>query len=334
MSWGEIFFGFHGRINRKIYWLASVAVALAGLPFNALLAYLATGNLFTPEVWQDTPARNGAWELIWLANIAFLAWPMSAITVKRLHDRNRPGTLWYVYAGGAILLSLAFQLTPEPAEKSVGLATGAVTLFMLAVYLFFEVAVLRGTPGPNAYGADTLPPDYFGGDRNIFSWMLALEGRIGRRSWWLGFAILFAVWIAIMTVLAGILAPIVARHPEFQRAAPDPAWIESAEAEPFRRWVEIFLPILILSLWSFIALGVKRLQDRSLSGWLILVVALPLLAVIFSSNPAQSPFGENFAALAQLFLLASAIWSVLQFGIFKGETGPNRHGPDPLAERS
>jgi hypothetical protein len=32
-----------------------------------------------------------------------------------------------------------------------------------------------------------------------------------------------------------------------------------------------------------------------------------------------------------LLLLASAIWSVLQFGILKGVTGPNPHGPDPLA---
>ena len=31
MSWGEIFFGFRGRINRKVYWLGSLAVSVAGL---------------------------------------------------------------------------------------------------------------------------------------------------------------------------------------------------------------------------------------------------------------------------------------------------------------
>ena len=326
MSWGELFFGFHGRINRKTWWLASTAVGLAGLPFNALLAYLAG----TPDILQGTPGRSGNLELIWLANIAFLAWPMSAITVKRLHDRSRPGTLWYVYAGGAVFLSIALQLT----QAGAGLAAFAVTLIMLAAYLFFEVAVLRGTPGPSAYGADTLPPDYYGGDSTVLSWMLALEGRIGRRSWWLGFAILCTVWIVILTVLAGALAPIVAQHPEFEQTPPGPAWMESAEAEPFRRWVEIFLPVIFLSLWSFIALGVKRLQDRGLSGWLILVVAVPLLVVMLSANPATSPFGPGIAALAKLLLLASVIWGVLQFGIFNGETGPNSHGPDPLAGRS
>jgi uncharacterized membrane protein YhaH (DUF805 family) len=42
---------------------------------------------------------------------------------------------------------------------------------------------------------------------------------------------------------------------------------------------------------------------------------------------------EDVARLALLLLMASVIWSVLQFGILKGETGPNQHGPDPLAGR-
>ena len=54
MSWGDIFFGFRGRINRKVYWAGSVAVGVAGFLFAALLAYLATGNPLAPEVWGET----------------------------------------------------------------------------------------------------------------------------------------------------------------------------------------------------------------------------------------------------------------------------------------
>jgi uncharacterized membrane protein YhaH (DUF805 family) len=89
-----------------------------------------------------------------------------------------------------------------------------------------------------------------------------------------------------------------------------------------------------LAIWSLIALGVKRLHDRGLSGWLILVVVLPLAGALLAPEIAETfKPGESFVSLTLLLLLASAIWSVLQFGIFKGETGPNSHGPDPLARQ-
>jgi uncharacterized membrane protein YhaH (DUF805 family) len=82
-------------------------------------------------------------------------------------------------------------------------------------------------------------------------------------------------------------------------------------------------------------LGVKRLHDRGLSSWLILVVVIPFCGALAAPSIAETfELGESFVTLTLLLLLASAIWSVLQFGIFKGETGPNSHGPDPLAGQS
>jgi uncharacterized membrane protein YhaH (DUF805 family) len=66
-----------------------------------------------------------------------------------------------------------------------------------------------------------------------------------------------------------------------------------------------------------------------LSTWLILVVVLPLLGAILLPGAAA----ENAVRLTLLLLMASLIWSVLQFGILQGEIGPNPHGPDPLAGR-
>jgi uncharacterized membrane protein YhaH (DUF805 family) len=71
-----------------------------------------------------------------------------------------------------------------------------------------------------------------------------------------------------------------------------------------------------------------------LSSWLILVVVLPLLAtVLFVGADVMPGGGDGGVQLPAVLLLASLIWGVLQFGILKGEAGPNKHGPDPLGEQ-
>jgi uncharacterized membrane protein YhaH (DUF805 family) len=339
MSWGEIFFGFRGRINRKSYWLGSILVAIAGLLFVALLAYLATGNPNAPEVWQRPADKSGVWAPVWMAYFLFLAWPSSALAVKRLHDRDRPAWLWYAYYG----IAAAFSLLPVrgTAGAEADPAAGAATLMLLifGAYIMFELSILRGTAGQNQHGADPMPPGYYGGDFSFWSWMLALEGRIGRAKWWLGLLTVLGAIICASLAMTLIVKTFSGQHPELERDLSDPAWINSKEAAPllFRLGLWAIIPslALLLALWSLIALSVKRLHDRGLSSWLILVVVLPLTGALLAPLIAESfELGESFVPLARLLLLASAIWSVLQFGIFKGETGPNDHGPDPLSGRS
>jgi uncharacterized membrane protein YhaH (DUF805 family) len=114
--------------------------------------------------------------------------------------------------------------------------------------------------------------------------------------------------------------------------------MKSAEGAPIvlklTLWLAVPSLIMLLALWSSIALGVKRLHDRGLSSWLILVVVLPFAATLAMPEAIQR-FGwdELFAGrLVSLLFAASAIWSILQFGILKGQAGPNSHGPDPSAE--
>jgi uncharacterized membrane protein YhaH (DUF805 family) len=339
MSWGEIFFGFRGRINRKIYWLGSVAVAIAGLLFIALLAYLATGNPTAPEVWQRPADKSGVWVPVWAAYFLFLAWPASALAVKRLHDRDRPAWLWYVYY--AITAAISFLSVRGAADAQADPAASAATfaLLLFGAYVIFELCILRGTTGQNQHGADPMPPGYYGGDYSIMSWMLALEGRISTRKWWLGVLINGGTVLAVSLMLAFSVSAFLRGHPGLEQNLSNPEWANSWEAWPIliKLQLRVMLPALrtSLSLWSLIALSVKRLHDRGLSGWLILVVLLPLFVASLAPSLAQIfELGENFVLLTYIFLLASAIWSVLQFGIFKGETGLNRHGPDPLARRS
>jgi uncharacterized membrane protein YhaH (DUF805 family) len=336
MSWGDIFFSFRGRINRKVYWAGSVLVGLLGFLFAALLAYLATRNPLAPEVWERPADKASIWAPVWLAYFGFLAWPSTALAVKRLHDRDRPVWIWYVYYALALAVSLV-PLRPSLASEA-NPASGllAAPLAFLAGYIFFELGVFRGTPGPNAHGDDPLPPDYYGGDYNFWSWMFALEGRISRSKWWLGILVLTSVMIAVSFATVLILNSFMAAHPEFQKHLNDPEWFSSKEAEPLVSSIGLWMigPMLVIALvmWSLLALGMKRLHDRGLSSWLILVVVLPFFgAVAAPSLAAEFDLGEHVVRFSFLLLTASVIWSILQFGILKGETGPNEHGPDPLA---
>jgi uncharacterized membrane protein YhaH (DUF805 family) len=331
MSWGDIFFAFRGRIGRKAYWIASVLVAMAGLLFTALLSDLATGQPIAAAIWERPADQSRVWGPVWLAYFAFVLWPLSALAVKRLHDRDRPLWIWSAYYALSVALVLVPLKTTSGAEMSVAGQAVLIVLVLSTLYIFFELNVLRGTPGPNAYGADTLPADYRGGDYNFLSWMLALEGRIERSRWWLGFFILIGIVIAVSTATGLLLRYIVGHSPEGEENLAIAAWLNSRETTPllleFGLWT-----VFMLVAWSFIALGVKRLHDRGLSSWLILVVVLPWLGA--AAAPALSRklgLGDSIVPSALLLATASLIWSVLQFGILEGEIGPNRHGPDPRA---
>ncbi len=338
MSWGQVFFGFHGRINRGTFWSGWILVSIAGVLLIALLAYLTTGNPASTDIWLAPAGKERLWVPVWLAWLAFLAWPLAALAIKRLYDRDRPAWLWYAYYCMMIVFSLPPLKNMTGAELTPVAAAAMLLLLIYGVYVFFELAVLMGTRGANSHGEDTLPAGYYGGDYNFLSLMLALEGRISRAKWWFGILIVIAVVTAasIGMNLAG--EAFIARYPGLEANLADPAWMNSPEAAPilFSLALSGIAPILafVLALWSIMALGVKRLNDRGLSSWLILVVALPLLGTMLVPGAADgSALGEGAIGLAPLLLLASAIWSVLQFGILKGVTGPNPHGPDPLAGR-
>jgi uncharacterized membrane protein YhaH (DUF805 family) len=239
--------------------------------------------------------------------------------------------LWYIYFAAIVALTLI------PA-RSVGAAILLIVapLAILGIYLSIELAVRRGTVGPNAYGEDTLPADYYGGDYSFWSWMLAVEGRISRSKWWAGILILLAVTMGAALLAGSVVATFKSMYPGLEENFKNPDWVNSPDTQPLilklTLWLLVPLLLLALALWSFVALGVKRLHDRGLSTWLILVVILPFLVLLFISD-AEQTFGwsSSVIRMAQLLCMASVIWSVLQFGIFKGEIGPNRHGPDPLA---
>ncbi|MBT3070883.1 DUF805 domain-containing protein [Rhodomicrobium sp. Az07] len=339
MGWGEVLFGFHGRINRLTYWGGSLAVTAAGLAFAALLSWLATGDPLAPAVWQRPADQSGLWEPVWFSYFALIAWPMSALSVKRLHDRALPRWLWYSY----FAFSVAMALVPmtDTLEAGTPASSGflAAVLTGFSIFMFVQLSVLRGTPGPNPNGPDTLPPGFYGGDHDIWSVLFGLEGRLSRAQWWRGTLMVGSAALTVFFASMLFLDDYLNRHPEIVQNMNNRDWLKSDEARPvaaeIARWMFIPGIVFCVALWNLLALGVKRLHDRGLSGWLTLLLIGPFFVLGLAPGlVAQAAISEGMVSLVALLFLASLIWGLLQFGVLPGETGPNRYGPDPLAGKA
>jgi uncharacterized membrane protein YhaH (DUF805 family) len=138
---------------------------------------------------------------------------------------------------------------------------------------------------------------------SIFAWyFLSLNGRIKRQEFSLGIFGLLAV--------CGLLSRLLTEVAFFNTAGR--IWNGSELA------VALSLPfvfaVLILA-WPFVAITVKRLHDRNLSGWwMLLILAIPFAAKLIGLNPST------------LLLMGYAMLSAMS-----GSAGDNRFGIDPMA---
>ena len=117
-----------------------------------------------------------------------------------------------------------------------------------------------------------------------FDWktfLFSFEGRIPRSDFWLKFVLPY--W-AILIVLSAI----------------------SFALGPDGLGAILFSLINLLSLvaiWPSLAVGAKRLHDRNKSGWMQLLLLIPLIGLI---------------------------WYIIDVGCLPGTQGENQYGPDPL----
>ena len=115
LTWKQILFSFRGRIPRRQYWAAHGIQIVVGLVYGFIVG-LVTSAAESPGV-----------VLPMLIPLYILSiWVGLAVSAKRCHDRNR--SAWF------ILIVLIPLVGP--------------------IWLFVEVACLRGTEGANEYGED------------------------------------------------------------------------------------------------------------------------------------------------------------------------------------
>lgn len=143
------------------------------------------------------------------------------------------------------------------------------------------------------------------------------QGRLARRPFWLGV-------LALIVVVALANAAAAYYDPSGMDATPPALWYRVAS-----------LLLMAAIAWPTYALLVKRLHDRGQGPHAAIVysVLALLLHAVDAVYPLETPKGDllwpGLAIGAPLVLVVIAL---IVEGMRRGDTGPNAHGPDPLAQ--
>jgi uncharacterized membrane protein YhaH (DUF805 family) len=169
VSWSQYLFSFSGRINRARMWLFYVVVwAMEMVVFlGILLAYailLATG-VVNEHTMSDNQSIYPGIAFVIAVGIFVIAidYMYLAVTVKRLHDRNK--SAWWLLT--FFLVPALFMFVPpiltatkliSPHDQRMQIAALIPGLAGMALYFwgFVELYCLRGTVGDNRFGPDPL----------------------------------------------------------------------------------------------------------------------------------------------------------------------------------
>jgi uncharacterized membrane protein YhaH (DUF805 family) len=176
---------------------------------------------------------------------------------------------------------------------------------------------------------------------NLMSLYTSLNGRIGRKGWWLG-TIVLAVVILIVEFV--ILTPL-GLGPTPNLAAiqgGDAAAASAAISDSIHRASWIGLIIYVIFGFPIVALGVKRRHDKDNSGMDVMIfyaVALIISLVgalgigyttMDAGNGVTFPAPSMPLTIINVLFGIYAIYLLVVLGFLKGTAGSNQYGPDPL----
>jgi uncharacterized membrane protein YhaH (DUF805 family) len=141
----HLFFSAKGRINRAKYILASL-LWIFGVCLFALF-YFTT----------DSPNSALSWILATILAVPGI-WSTVVLGIKRSHDRNKTGWWMLLFYLAPYVLDNAASSAERHGNSTLGIVAEAVS-FVICLWAFVELACLRGTAGPNQYGADPVTKD-------------------------------------------------------------------------------------------------------------------------------------------------------------------------------
>jgi uncharacterized membrane protein YhaH (DUF805 family) len=150
-----------------------------------------------------------------------------------------------------------------------------------------------------------------------WNFFFGFEGRINRAKCWRVMLLNFVCLMAYMLIVPLNLGD------SFRDA--DPKWgIPLVTA----LLVGTMGPAIIISMWCFTAIAIKRLHDRDKSGsWMVLFfIVPPLLDKLW--DWLDNPTAAFFVSLLSFGL---SVWCFVEIFCLRGTRGPNRFGSDPLA---
>lgn len=349
-KWGQMLLGFDGRANRAKFWLLPL------VPFLLLFVF-AVIAVIVLETFVGRGA-GPALALILVGTPLVLLYVVIAasVTVRRLHDREMPGSWAWLFLGVPYLLLGLSALLPEggPGRVAFTVIQVLISVAILGISIWYLVVCgfLRGTYGPNRYGPDPLDPERRGIEeeadevrapvrpsrpprpsgpprsarvsdvppamQGVLHTLFSFRGRLNRAPYW-GWGILLGVLstVAFLGIAGGL------------------GWLTPTGIEPGNARL-ILIPLSLLTLWPNLALVVKRLNDRDRPAWLAVPIFVPSwLSLLFSSNVGQFRFDTSMTSPLELVLslltILAVVYSFIELGCLRGTIGDNGHGPDPLA---
>lgn len=156
----QFYFSPTGRISRSQYWLRFM------LPYFVIYFSLEIAAAVTDD---DSSAHRVLAGIIMLFMLVAL-WPSIAVLMKRIHDRDKPGwfclllyvptflfmVLLIVLIAGSIVEAARSGTYTPPTIGALAITVMALGLISgcIGLWFFIEFGCLRGTAGPNRYGAD------------------------------------------------------------------------------------------------------------------------------------------------------------------------------------
>ena len=147
------------------------------------------------------------------------------------------------------------------------------------------------------------------------------RGRISRSQYWLKYFLpVFVIGIIIELIILS-------------------TGKESGVGSAFDSLLNLFY---LVTLWPGIAILIKRIHDRNKTGWLVLLLYVPLVflaaaliatvtAAVLDNDAATAASGIALAIVG-VITVAITIWFFIEFGCMRGTVGPNKYGPDPVPQ--
>ncbi len=118
------------------------------------------------------------------------------------------------------------------------------------------------------------------------------SGRIRRLTWWMATIVQF-----VSASVAVVVLLLLSEYFRFHVPPNDPA----RQTVQFLYWSMTNGPLLIIGIWCWFVLSVKRLHDQNASAWWVLLFFIPFIGFL--------------------------IWLVV-LGFMSGDEGPNRYDPE------
>ncbi|MEL7486670.1 MAG: DUF805 domain-containing protein [Pseudomonadota bacterium] len=162
MDFGNLYLSADGRISRKTWWLGAIGVVVISIIVGAVFGAIGGVIGFTGSAFGIG--------ILSLVSLAILFVPYRSLTYKRLHDRNRPENLFWIFLAPSIISPLLqmfglsggigevefFGQSVETFQPNMLGNLISLASFGVMIWMIIELGVMKGDEGDNAHGPDPL----------------------------------------------------------------------------------------------------------------------------------------------------------------------------------